>query len=122
MGSYWTVANGGGLLTEAVRLAAFFLERRSRGDQRHTRAGDDSLPMVLPPRGWKATSASDYVPCGRPPRSIRAPCRVTSPLSIGSEIVGRRSQRLHRAVIVGRTNTFGKGPSGMTPLPWELGG
>jgi carboxyl-terminal processing protease len=118
--------NGGGLLTEAVRLAGLFLgkgeivaTKDSRGQV--TILANDSAAAKT--KGDKRNMIT--FPAEDPRKLYTGPLVVlTSRLSASaSEIVAGTLKDYHRAVIVGSDHTFGKGSvQEITPFPLGLGG
>jgi carboxyl-terminal processing protease len=117
--------NGGGLLSEAVRLTGLFI-------------GNGGIVAVKDSRGRVAILANGSVapggegdkrkissaPAEDPQALYMGPLVVlTSRLSASaSEIVAGALQDYHRAVIIGSDHTYGKGSvQSLLTLPWELG-
>ncbi|MFZ1036923.1 MAG: S41 family peptidase [Smithella sp.] len=118
--------NGGGLLTDAVRIAGLFI---GKGGIVATR---DSLGQVTILANDSALSQTEKdqikvinFPAEAPRAVYTGPLVVlTSRLSASaSEIVAGALKDYHRAVIVGNDHTFGKGSvQVLAPLPSDLGG
>ena len=118
--------NGGGLLTDAVRIAGLFI---GKGGIVATR---DSLGQVTILANDSALSRTEKdqikvinFPAEAPRTVYTGPLVVlTSRLSASaSEIVAGALKDYHRAVIVGNDHTFGKGSvQVLAPLPSDLGG
>jgi carboxyl-terminal processing protease len=118
--------NGGGLLTEAVRLAGLFL---GKGGIVATKDSDGQVTILA--NGSAASWAEGLkrnvltFPAEDPRALYTGPLVVlTSRMSASaSEIVAGALKDYHRAVIVGSDHTFGKGSvQELTPLPAGLGG
>ncbi len=118
--------NGGGLLTEAVRLAGLFLGNggivatKDNRNQVNILANGSTL---APPEDEDSDMVS--FPAEDPRFLYKGPLVVlTSRMSASaSEIVAGALKDYRRAVIVGSDHTFGKGSvQVMTSLPWNLGG
>jgi len=118
--------NGGGLLTEAVRLTGLFIGKGG------VVATKDSRGQVTILANGSAASGTKNVkrkvitfPTENHRDLYTGPLVVlTSRLSASaSEIVAGALKDYNRAVIVGSDHTFGKGSvQVMMPLPWDLGG
>ena len=118
--------NGGGLLTDAVRIAGLFI---GKGGIVATR---DSLGQVTILANDSAVPRTEddkikviNFPAEAPRTVYTGPLVVlTSRLSASaSEIVAGALKDYHRAVIVGSDHTFGKGSvQVLAPLPSDLGG
>ena len=118
--------NGGGLLTEAVRLTGLFL---GKGGIVATKDNRERVTILA--NGSAASGAEDgkrsviTYPAQDPRTLYSGPLVVlTSRLSASaSEIVAGALKDYRRAVIVGSDRTFGKGSvQGLMPLPGGLGG
>jgi carboxyl-terminal processing protease len=118
--------NGGGLLTDAVRIAGLFIGNggivatRDSFGQVTILANDSALPQ-------KEDDQIKLIkfPAEAPSAIYTGPLAVlTSRLSASaSEIVAGALKDYHRAVIVGNDHTFGKGSvQVLAPLPSDLGG
>jgi carboxyl-terminal processing protease len=117
--------NGGGLLTEAVRLAGLFLDK---GGIVATKDKREQVTILANGSAASGTGGDKRkvitFPAEDPGALYTGPLVVlTSRLSASaSEIVAGALKDYHRAVIVGSDHTFGKGSvQELTPLPWELG-
>lgn len=117
--------NGGGLLSDAVRVAGLFLDR---GGVVATKDGESNITILA--NGINAQkSREDKRRVLSHPREDRAAVFtgplvvITSRLSASaSEIVAGALKDYGRAVIVGADHTFGKGSvQTMTPLAYGLG-
>lgn len=115
--------NGGGLLTEAVRLAGLFL---GKGEIVATK--DSGGQVTILANGSTGTEGDMRrvmtFPAEDPRALYTGPLVVlTSRLSASaSEILAGAFKDYHRAVIVGADHTFGKGSvQVLTPLPGDLG-
>ncbi len=118
--------NGGGLLTDAVRIAGLFLDK---GGVVATKDGENNISILA--NG--ISSRQDWggkISIRSFPREDRAAI-YTGPLVVltsrvsasASEIVAGALKDYHRAVIVGADHTFGKGSVQMlTQLPRGFGG
>lgn len=118
--------NGGGLLTEAVRIAGLFI---GDGGIVATKDRDGEIKILF--NGSTASEVKDdnieiiSFPAENPDALYSGPLVVlTSRLSASaSEIVAGALKDYHRAVIVGADHTFGKGSvQTLVALPMELGG
>jgi carboxyl-terminal processing protease len=117
--------NGGGLLTEAVRLAGLFLDK---GGIVATKDRREQVTILANGSAASGTGGDKRkvitFPAEDPSALYTGPLVVlTSRLSASaSEIVAGALKDYHRAVIIGSDHTFGKGSvQELTPLPWELG-
>ncbi len=118
--------NGGGLLTEAVRLAGLFIgdggivATKDNRDRVNILANGSKFPVQDEDNSYVISFPAED------PRSLyKGPLVVlTSRMSASaSEIVAGALKDYQRAVIVGSDHTFGKGSvQVMTSLPWNLGG
>lgn len=117
--------NGGGLLTEAVRLVGLFIDRGGVVATRDSRGQVTILANGSAAPGVEGARRKVIAFPAEDPRALyTGPLVVlTSRLSASaSEIVAGALKDYHRAVIIGSDHTFGKGTVQiMTPLPWELG-
>jgi carboxyl-terminal processing protease len=117
--------NGGGLLTEAVRLAGLFLDKGGIVATKDRREQVTILANGSTASGTEGDKRKVITfPAEDPGALYTGPLVVlTSRLSASaSEIVAGALKDYHRAVIVGSDHTFGKGSvQELTPLPWELG-
>jgi carboxyl-terminal processing protease len=117
--------NGGGLLTEAVRLAGLFLDKGGVVATKDIREQVTILANGSASSGTEGDKRKVIAFPAEDPRAVyTGPLVVlTSRLSASaSEIVAGALKDYHRAVIVGSDHTFGKGSvQELTPLPWELG-
>jgi carboxyl-terminal processing protease len=118
--------NGGGLLTEAVRLAGLFL---GKGGVVATKDNSEQVTILANGSAASGTEGDKRkvitLPAEDPRAVYTGPLVVlTSRLSASSsEIVAGALKDYHRAVIVGSDHTFGKGSiQAVMPLPWDLGG
>ncbi len=118
--------NGGGLLTEAVRISGLFI-----GEGGIVATKDNRERVTILANGSAAAGAENgkasvvTYPAPAPRALYSGPLVVlTSRLSASaSEIVAGALKDYRRAVIVGSDRTFGKGSvQVLVPLPWELGG
>ena len=118
--------NGGGLLTEAVRLTGLFI-----GNGGIVATRDSHGQVTILANGSAASGVQDderkviLYPAEDPQELYTGPLVVlTSRLSASaSEIVAGALKDYRRAVIVGSDHTFGKGSvQVMISLPWNLGG
>jgi len=118
--------NGGGLLTEAVRLAGLFIDKGGIVATKDSRGQVTILANGSASSGTKGGKRKVITfPAEAPHALYMGPVVVlTSRLSASaSEIVAGALKDYHRAVIVGSDRTFGKGSvQVMMPLPWDLGG
>ena len=117
--------NGGGLLTEAVRLAGLFLDKGGIVATKDSREQVTILANGSAASGTHGNKRNMITLPAEDPRALyTGPLVVlTSRLSASaSEIVAGALKDYHRAVIVGSDHTFGKGSvQGLMPLPLALG-
>ena len=118
--------NGGGLLTEAVRLAGLFL---GKGGIVATKDSREQVTVLANGSAPSGTEGDKRNVIALPAEHLRA--LYTGPLVVltsrlsasASEIVAGALKDYRRAVIVGSDRTFGKGSvQELTPLPLGLGG
>jgi carboxyl-terminal processing protease len=118
--------NGGGLLTEAVRLTGLFL---GKGGIVATKDSQEQVTILANGSAASGTKGDKRKVITFPEEDVRT--LYTGPLVVltsrmsasASEIVAGALKDYHRAVIVGSDHTFGKGSvQELTPLPWGLGG
>jgi carboxyl-terminal processing protease len=118
--------NGGGLLTDAVRIAGLFI---GNGGIVATRDSFGQVTILANDSALPQTEDNQIklikFPAEAPSAIYTGPLAVlTSRLSASaSEIVAGALKDYHRAVIVGNDHTFGKGSvQVLAPLPSDLGG
>jgi len=118
--------NGGGLLTEAVRLTGLFL---GKGGIVATKDSQEQVTILANGSAASGTKGDKRNVITFPEEDVRT--LYTGPLVVltsrmsasASEIVAGALKDYHRAVIVGSDHTFGKGSvQELTSLPWGLGG
>jgi len=118
--------NGGGLLSEAVRLAGLFIDKGGIVATKDSRAQVTILANGSAKSGTKGDRRKVMTYPAEAPRALyMGPLVVlTSRLSASaSEIVAGALKDYRRAVIVGSDHTYGKGSvQVMIALPWDMGG